>query len=548
MYDYVIVGAGSAGCVLAARLTENPSTQVLLLEAGPPDDADEIHIPAALNLLFKSTYDWDYTTVPQQRAAGRSIYWPRGRTLGGSSSINAMIYIRGSRYDYDTWRDEYGCEGWGYTDLLPYFLRAESNSRGASAYHGADGPLSVQDPKYKSAMTAAFVDAARQWGMQANDDFNGPRQDGAGFYQVTQRNGRRWSAADAYLHPAAGRPNLTVQTDALVTGVAIEAGRAVGVRYLLRGVEETARAEGEVILAAGAIGSPQLLMLSGIGPADHLAEHGIGVVADSPGVGANLSDHPIVTAMWHTPKATGLWEKAGPKNLARWRMMHSGPLTTNVAEAGGFSRTDPSIPAPDLQWQALPTPYQNFGLTDPSIRALSLLITLVAVGSRGRITLRSADPRHKPAIDPAYLSDSADIEPLVRGIRLAREFAAAGPLAKICKGELAPGPDAVTDSELTEFVRRDITTIYHPVGTCAMGGDSRLAASKLTSVVDTGLRVRGVDGLRVVDASVMPAVPRGNTNAPTIAIAERAADLISGRAPLAAMEPAELALPASAVS
>ena len=548
MYDYVIVGAGSAGCVLAARLTENPSTQVLLLEAGPPDDADEIHIPAALNLLFKSTYDWDYTTVPQQRADGRSIYWPRGRTLGGSSSINAMIYIRGSRYDYDTWRDEYGCEGWGYTDLLPYFLRAESNSRGASAYHGADGPLSVQDPKYKSAMTAAFVDAARQWGMEANDDFNGPRQDGAGFYQVTQRNGRRWSAADAYLHPAAGRPNLTVQTDALVTGVAIEAGRAVGVRYLLRGVEETARAEGEVILAAGAIGSPQLLMLSGIGPADHLAEHGIGVVADSPGVGANLSDHPIVTAMWHTPKATGLWEKAGPKNLARWRMMHSGPLTTNVAEAGGFSRTDPSLPAPDLQWHALPTPYQNFGLTDPSIRALSLLITLVAVGSRGRITLHSADPRHKPAIDPAYLSDSADIEPLVRGIRLAREFAAAGPLAKICKGELAPGPDAVTDSELTEFVRRDITTIYHPVGTCAMGGDSRLAASKLTSVVDTGLRVRGVDGLRVVDASVMPAVPRGNTNAPTIAIAERAADLISGRAPLAAMEPAELALPASAVS
>jgi choline dehydrogenase len=548
VYDYVIVGAGSAGCVLAARLTENPSTQVLLLEAGPPDDADEIHIPAALNLLFKSTYDWDYTTVPQQRAADRSIYWPRGRTLGGSSSINAMIYIRGSRYDYDTWRDEYGCEGWGYTDLLPYFLRSEGNSRGASAYHGADGPLSVQDPKYKSAMTAAFVDAARQWGMEANDDFNGPRQDGAGFYQVTQRNGRRWSAADAYLHPAAGRPNLTVQTDALVTGVAIEAGRAVGVRYLLRGVEETARAEGEVILAAGAIGSPQLLMLSGIGPAGHLAEHGIGVVADSPGVGANLSDHPIVTAMWHTPKATGLWEKAGPKNLARWRMMHSGPLTTNVAEAGGFSRTDPSLPAPDLQWYALPTPYQNFGLTDPSIRALSLLITLVAVGSRGRITLRSADPRHKPAIDPAYLSDGADIEPLVRGIRLAREFAAAGPLAKICKGELAPGPDAATDPELTEFVRRDITTIYHPVGTCAMGGDSRLAASKLTSVVDTELRVRGVDGLRVVDASVMPAVPRGNTNAPTIAIAERAADLISGRAPLAAMEPAELARPVSAVS
>jgi choline dehydrogenase len=548
VYDYVIVGAGSAGCVLAARLTENPSTQVLLLEAGPPDDADEIHIPAALNLLFKSTYDWNYQTVPQERAGGRAIYWPRGRTLGGSSSINAMIYIRGNRYDYDTWRDEYGCEGWGYTDLLPYFLRAEANSRGASAYHGADGPLSVQDLKYKSAMTEAFVDAARRWGMEANDDFNGPRQDGAGFYQVTQRNGRRWSAADAFLHPAAGRSNLTVQTDALVTGVDIEGGRAVGVRYLLRGVEETARAEAEVILAAGAIGSPQLLMLSGIGSADHLAVHGIGVIADSPGVGANLSDHPIVTAMWHTPKSAGLWEKAGPKSLARWRMMHSGPLTTNVAESGGFSRTDPALPAPDLQWHVLPTPYQNFGLTDPSIRALSMLITLVAVGSRGRVRLRSADPRHKPVIDPAYLSDGADLGPLVRGIRLARELAAVSPLAKICKGELAPGPDVTTESELREFVRRDITTIYHPVGTCAMGGDSRLAASKLTSVVDTELRVRGIDCLRVVDASVMPTVPRGNTNAPTIAIAERAADLISGRAPLAAVEPADLALPASAAT
>jgi choline dehydrogenase len=320
------------------------------------------------------------------------------------------------------------------------------------------------------------------------------------------------------------------------------------VRYLLRGVEEMARAESEVILAAGAIGSPQLLMLSGIGPADHLAEHGIGLIADSPGVGANLSDHPMVTAMWHTPKTTGLWEQAGPKNLARWRMMHSGPLTTNVAEAGGFSRTDSSLPAPDLQWHVLPTPYQNFGLADPSIRAVSLLITLVAVGSRGRIRLRSADPRHKPAIDPAYLSDGADIAPLIRGIQMAREIAATTPMARICQAELAPGTGISTEADLREFVRRDISTIYHPVGTCAMGGDSRLAASKLTSVVDTELRVRGVDGLRVVDASVMPVVPRGNTNAPTIAIAERAADLISGRAPLAALEPADLAMPASAVS
>jgi choline dehydrogenase len=549
VYDYVIVGAGSAGCVLAARLTENPATRVLLLEAGPPDDADDIHIPAALNLLFQSTYDWNYQTVPQERAAGRSIYWPRGRTLGGSSSINAMIYIRGNRYDYNTWRDEYGCEGWGYADLMPYFLRAEGNSRGASAYHGAAGPLSVTDPRYKSPLASAFVDAAGQAGLAANDDFNGSRQDGAGFYQVTQRRGRRWSAADAYLHPAAAdRPNLTIQTDALVTGIAMSGGHAVGVHYLLRGVLETVHAEAEVILAGGVIGSAQLLMLSGIGPADHLRSHDIAVIVDSPGVGANLSDHPAVTAMWHTPKSRALWEQAGRRNLARWQLMHSGPMTTNVAESGGFSRSDPELPAPDIQWHALPAPYQNGGLTDPAIRALSLLIALVAVRSRGQIRLRSTDPRHKPVIDPAYHSDGADIEPLVTGIQMAREFASARPMSKICKSELAPGDDVRSDAEIRDFVRHNLTTACDPVGTCAMGGGSRVAASRLTSVVDPELRVRGVEGLRVADASVMPTVPRGNTSAPTIAIAERAADLISGRAPLAPVEPAELELSAASAS
>jgi choline dehydrogenase len=546
VYDYVIVGAGSAGCVLAARLSEDPATRVLLLEAGPPDDADELHIPAALNLLFQSTYDWNYQTVPQERAAGRSIYWPRGRTLGGSSSVSAMIYIRGSRYDYETWRDEYGCEGWGYTDLLPYFLRAEANSRGASAFHGASGPLIVTDPRYRSPATAAFVDAARQSGLDANDDFNGPRQDGAGFYQVTQRGGRRWSAADAYLHPASDRPNLTVHTDALVTGLAMAGDHATGVHYLRRGVAETARAETEVILAAGAIGTPQLLMLSGIGPADELRSHDIAVLADSPGVGANLSDHPAVPVIWHTPKSRGPWEQAGPLSLARWQLRHSGPLTTNVAECGGFSRSDPGLPAADVQWHALAEPYQNGGLTDPAVRALSLLVSLVAPGSRGRIRLRSADPRHKPLIDPAYLSNASDIEPLVTGIQMAREFATARPMAKICKSELAPGDSVRTDVEIREFIRHNLTTFYHPAGTCAMGGDSKVAVSRLTSVVDPELRVRGVQGLRVVDASVMPAVPRGDTNAAVIAIAERAADLICGRAPLAAVEPAdaELAAPA----
>ena len=546
MYDYVIVGGGSAGCVLASRLSEHPDSRVLLLEAGPPDTADEIHIPAAVNLLFKTAYDWNYQTIPQDRAGGRSIYWPRGRVLGGSSSINAMIYVRGSRHDYDSWRDDYGCEGWGYTDLLPYFLRAESNSRGASAYHGASGPLSVQDLKFRSSLTGDFVAAARNYGLPANDDFNGPEQEGVGYYQVTQKAGRRWSAADAYLHPAADRPNLTVFTDALVTGIEIEAGRATAVRYLRRGVEEVARAEAEIILSAGAIGSPQLLMLSGVGPAEHLHEHNIAVMAENPGVGSNLSDHPIVTAMWSAPKTRSLWEKAGPRNLARWQMTHSGPMTTNIAEAGGFSRTDPALVAPDIQWHVLPVPYIDGGLADPASRALSMLITLVSVGSRGKIRLRSADPRHKPLIDPSYLSDIDDLDPLIKAIGMAREIAATKPLSKELKAELAPGPAVRTDADLREWARGNLSTIYHPVGTCAMGGDSRVAASKLASVVDTQLRVRGVERLRVVDASVMPTVPRGNTNAPTIAIAERAADLIQGRAPLAALDPADSHLAAAA--
>src|SRR6266516_3601319 len=421
---------------------------------------------------------------------------------------------------------------------MPYFGRAEDSTRRASAYHGVGGPLTASALKHRSALPRAWLVSARDCGLGENEDFNGPQQDGSGFYQVTQRDGRRWSAADAYLHPARSRPNLEVLTDAWVTQIVVEAGRAAGGRSPGRGTEEMARADAEVILAAGAVGSPQLLMLSGIGPAGHLDDLGIVVRVDSPGVGANLSDHPAVAAMWATPRKRGLWEESTPVNLARWRLRHSGPLTSNVAEAGGFTRTRPSLPAPDLQWHALPTPYQREGLADPRTRALSLLITLVDVGSRGRVRLRSADPRHKPAIDPAYLSDGTDIEPLVEGVRMAREFATAGPLAKACKSELSPGAGVRTEPEIRDFIRRDLGTLFHPVGTCAMGGDSPLTASRLASVVDPELRVRGVERLRVVDASVMPVVPRGNTNAPTIAIAERAADLIVGRAPLEPTDPA----------
>jgi choline dehydrogenase len=541
VFDYVIVGGGSAGCVVAARLAEDPGTRVLLLEAGPDaSPVNEVHVPAAYNRLFRSQYDWNYVTLPQERADGRAVYWPRGKLLGGSSAMNAMIYIRGNRADYDAWRDSRGCTGWGYRELLPYFRRAEDNSRGESPYHGAGGPLSVADPRHRSEHAQQFVEAAMRRGALANEDFNGPQQDGVGFYQVTQRGGQRCSAADGYL--AASQKNLAVVTNALVTGLVIEGGRAAGVTYRHGGREEIARAEAEVILAAGAIGSPQLLMLSGIGPADHLRDQGIYVIADLPAVGANLIDHPSVPVLWSTPGVKGLWESSGNAGFVRWRLTHKGPLTSNVAEAGGFARSDPMLTAPDLQWHVLPVAFGEQGLTDPARRAMTVLVTLVDVASRGRLRLASRDPRHRPLIDPGYLSDVRDLSALAVGVRMARDYGTAAPLSKICAEELAPGDGVHTDHEVRDYIRGSVVTTYHPAGTCAMGGDSAAAPSGHASVVDPLLRVRGIDGLRVVDASVMPTLPRGNTNAPVIAIAERAADLIAGRAPLVPQDPSGAAL------
>ena len=527
VFDYVIVGGGSAGCVLAARLSEQ--SKVLLLEAGSdPAGVDQVMVPAALTRLFKTRFDWNYTTQPQPDAGGRRVYWPRGRALGGSSAINAMIYIRGNRFDYDGWRDTYDCAGWGYRELLPYFRRAEDNARGASAYHGAGGPLPVQDVQHKSAQTQAFVAAARHYGLPENPDFNGASQEGVGFYQVTQRHGRRASVADAYLRTPS--PSLTIRTESLVTGIVVEGGRAAGVSYRQHGTELTARAEAEVILAAGAVNTPQLLMLSGIGPADELREAGIFVIVDNPAIGANLIDHPAVPLVWATPGVRGLWEDGGNAGFIRWRLTRRGPLTSNLSEAGGFTRSAPDLHAPDLQWHVIPGPYLEEGLVDPARRAVSILVTLVDVRSTGRIRLHSRDPRHRPLIDPGYFSDSRDVAALTEGVRITREIAAAPPLAKIRTEEIsAPSPD---------FVRQNVITLYHPVGTCAMGGDR---PGVRPSAVDAELRVRGIQGLRVVDASVMPTVPRGNTNAPVIAIAERAADLIAGRAPLAAADPADAA-------
>jgi choline dehydrogenase len=521
-YDYVIVGAGSAGGVVAARLTEDPGTTVLLLEAGGEPDADEIRIPAAFSTLFKTRWDWNYDTVEQKQLNSRRAYWPRMRALGGCSSMNAMIYMRGNRLDYDRWRDEFGATGWGYDDVLPYFIRSEANSTHGAPFHGQDGPLHVEDRRYTHPLTYAWLESAAASGLKPNDDFNGAEQEGVGLYQVTCRRGRRWSVVDAFLAPARHRPNLTVRTGALATRVLVENGRAVGVAYHVGADEQVARAEAEVVLSGGAVNSPQLLLLSGIGPAAHLREVGVDVVVDLPGVGENLHDHPAAPLVFHTRHTSDLADFTGLLNVMRAKAVGRGPLVSNIAEAGGFFRSHDGLAAPDLQVHMAASGFWDNGLHEPTTRKVTVGPTLVDVASRGRLRLRSPDPRWYPEIDPAYYDDPRDLEAMVRGVQRLLETVCGGRMARHVAGPFLPRQARPTEEDVVEHLRATTQTLYHPVGTCAMGRGEQ-------AVVDPELRVYGVDGLRVADASVMPVVPRGNTNAPTIMIGEKAADLLRGR-------------------
>ncbi|HEX8755976.1 MAG TPA: choline dehydrogenase [Steroidobacteraceae bacterium] len=518
-FDYVIVGAGSAGCVLANRLSARADLRVLLLEAGGADSSPWIHMPAGLaRLVNDARIDWRYYTEPEPELQNRRLYWPRGRVLGGSSSINAMCYTRGHPLDYEEWAELAG-EEWGYGGVLPYFIEAEDQARGTDSYHGTGGPLAVEDLRFRNPLSAVFLAAAQACGLPQNDDFNGGTQEGVGYYQVTQRRGRRCSAAVAYLAPARHRGNLEIRTHGLVTRIVFAATRAIGVEYLREGRSELVHAEREVLLAAGAVGSPQLLLLSGIGPAEHLRDMGLPVVAHSPEVGRNLQDHlDFCTVSRSTQAISYDFTRLEELGVAlRYFLTHSGPGVSNIAEAGGFVRSRLAPDArPDLQLHFVPAQLDDHGRNRLPGHGFTVHACVLRPRSRGTITLRSSRPQDPPRIQASYLSGAGDLQALLEGVGLARDIIRAVPFDAYRGAEVFPGEAVTTRSELEAVVRRKAETIYHPSGTCRMGRDAN-------AVLDASLRVRGIEALRVIDASAMPKLIGGNTNAPTIMIAEKAA-------------------------
>jgi choline dehydrogenase len=523
-FDYIVVGAGSAGCVLANRLTADGKSSVLLLEAGPEDKHLWIHIPLGYGRLFKEkAVNWMYQTEPEPGLNGRNVFQPRGKVLGGSSSINGLLYVRGQHEDYDRWR-QHGNLGWGYDDVLPYFKKAEDQTRGGNDFHGAGGPLPVSDWRHADPLSEAFVDAAVQAGIPRNDDFNGARQEGAGFFQTTTRDGRRASTAVAYLRPAKARQNLHIETSALAERILFEGRRAVGVTYRAAGIPRTARARKEVLVSGGAFNSPQLLQLSGVGPSELLRQHGIDVVLDAPGVGSDLQDHLQVRVVMRCSQAITLNDIVNnPVRKVmtglRYFAFRTGPLTIAAGTSGAFFRTNPRLASPDIQIHFLPFSTDKMGEKLHPFSGFTASVCQLRPESRGSIRIRSADPAAPPEIRINYLASEVDRTTNVEGLKILRKILRAPALKPYVVDEVDPGDKVTSDEALLAYCRARGSTIYHPTSTCRMGNDP-------LAVVDQQLRVRGIDGLRVVDASVMPDLVSGNTNAPVIMIAEKVSDMI----------------------